>query len=178
VSVIFRFPILARSRHCNPPCQTRYPSHQRSHCIGCCERTVVRAGGLAPRRRLPVGVGRSSDLAQCPNLAHSGPPIARQIASFRANNCLAFALHSIISSATDHGYGATYIGRSTVQDGSIELVRLSACTRATCLLRAANCYPSQNARMASCNAFTLNRKASAAVSRPLNFVARAETLVL
>src|SRR5712671_6107636 len=47
-----------------------------------------------------------------------------------------------------------------------------------CVLRAANCYPSQNARMASCSACTLeNPKAAAAASRPPNFVASAETLV-
>src|SRR5215468_7991301 len=46
------------------------------------------------------------------------------------------------------------------------------------VLRAANCYPPQNARMASCSPCTLeNPKAAAAVSRPPNFVASAETLV-
>lgn len=48
-------------------------------------------------------------------MTHSGPLTARRAASFRANACLGFALHSNISSATDRGSGATYIGRP---DGS------------------------------------------------------------
>src|SRR5262249_31316857 len=48
---------------------------------------------------------------------------------------------------------------------------------APCVFRAANCYPSQNFRMASCSTCTLeNPKAAAAASRPPNFEARAETL--
>jgi len=46
------------------------------------------------------------------------------------------------------------------------------------VLRATNCYPSQNAEMASCSRCTVeNLKAAAAASRSPNLVASAETLV-
>src|SRR5262249_37913551 len=49
---------------------------------------------------------------------------------------------------------------------------------APCVFRAANSYPAQNARIASCSAWTFETpKAAAAASRPPNFVASAETLV-
>src|SRR6516164_1123987 len=70
--------------------------------------TVVGGATVAHvRRPLPRKAAVAADMVWCLRLTHSGPLTARQVASFRANNCLAFAAQSITSSATDRGSGAT-----------------------------------------------------------------------